>query len=67
LRPQVPEWLYGRGPIPANAGVGLRFRHHEEVLESRPKAAWFEVHIENYLGGGSAPRYLDAIRRDYPV
>jgi len=28
---------------------------------------WFEVHTENYMGGGPAPRYLDAIRRDYPV
>jgi uncharacterized protein (UPF0276 family) len=56
-----------RDSIPAKAGVGLRFRHHQEVLESHPTAAWFEVHTENYLGGGSAPAYLDAIRRDYPV
>lgn len=56
-----------RDPIPARAGVGLRFRHHQEVLESNPAAAWFEVHAENYLGGGSAPAYLGAIRRDYPV
>jgi uncharacterized protein len=67
LKPHVPAFLYGRDPIPATAGVGLRFRHHEEVLQSRPAVAWFEVHIENYLGGGSAPKYLDAIRRDYPV
>jgi len=53
--------------IPAQAGVGLRFRHHEEVLDARPAAAWFEVHTENYMGGGSAPAYLDAIRRDYPI
>jgi len=56
-----------RDSIPAEAGVGLRFRHHREVLESHPAAAWFEVHTENYLGGGSAPAHLDAIRRDYPV
>jgi uncharacterized protein len=56
-----------RDSIPAKAGVGLRFRHHEEVIDSHPAAAWFEVHIENYLGGGSAPKYLDMIRRDYPV
>jgi uncharacterized protein (UPF0276 family) len=57
----------GRGSIPAKAGVGLRFRHHREVLEARPAATWFEVHVENYMGGGSAPGFLDAIRRDYPV
>jgi uncharacterized protein len=67
LKPHAPAWLNGRDPIPAKAGAGLRFRHHEEVLESRPAVAWFEVHIENYLGGGSAPKYLDTIRRDYPV
>ena len=59
--------LRTRDSIPAGAGVGLRFRHHREVLEARPAAAWFEVHTENYLGGGSAPACLDAIRRDYPV
>jgi uncharacterized protein (UPF0276 family) len=53
--------------IPADAGIGLRFRHHREVLDSRPAVPWFEVHTENYLGGGSAPRTLDAIRRDYPL
>jgi len=57
----------GRGSIPAKAGVGLRFRHHREVLEARPAATWFEVHVENYMGGGSAPGFLDAIRRDYPI
>ncbi|MGU7773033.1 MNIO family bufferin maturase [Burkholderia sp. MR1-5-21] len=55
------------GPIPARVGVGLRFRHHRAVLDERPAVAWFEVHTENYMGGGAAPRYLDAIRRDYPV
>ena len=57
----------GCSPIPARAGVGLRFRHHQEVLDSRPAAAWFEVHTENYMGGGTGPAVLDAIRRDYPV
>ncbi|MPW23929.1 DUF692 family protein [Paraburkholderia sp. CNPSo 3157] len=55
------------GTIPATAGVGLRFRHHRAVLDERPAVAWFEVHTENYMGGGPAARCLDAIRRDYPV
>ncbi len=53
--------------IPAKAGVGLRFRHHREVIEKQPGTAWFEVHTENYIGGGIAPRYLDRIRQDYPI
>ena len=26
-----------------------------------------EVHTENYMGGGTPLRYLDAIRRDCPI
>jgi len=58
---------HGAGSIPARAGIGLRFRHHQEVEETHPAVAWFEVHTENYMGGGPPLRYLDAVRRDYPV
>jgi uncharacterized protein (UPF0276 family) len=63
----LPPTRGGRNSIPAKAGVGLRFRHHREVLDTRPAAAWFEVHTENYMGGGTTPAALDAIRRDYPL
>jgi len=53
--------------IPAAAGIGLRFPHHRAVLDERPAAAWFEVHAENYMGGGKPLMVLDAVRRDYPV
>src|SRR4051812_7680414 len=56
-----------RGSIPAEAGIGLRFPHHKIVAETRPEAAWFEVHTENYMGGGTPLRYLETIRRDYPI
>lgn len=56
-----------RGSIPVAAGIGLRFPHHQVVLDTHPDVAWFEVHTENYTGGGRAPAYLDAIGRDYPV
>jgi uncharacterized protein (UPF0276 family) len=55
------------GPVPARAGIGLRFQHHEAVLERRPDIAWMEVHTENYMGGGTAIRCLEAIRRDHPI
>jgi uncharacterized protein (UPF0276 family) len=55
------------GLIPALAGIGLRFPHHQAVIERRPPVAWFEVHTENYMGGGTPLRYLEAIRRDYPL
>lgn len=53
--------------IPAAAGIGLRFQHHRAVLEEKPAVSWFEVHPENYMGGGTPLMYLDAIRRDYPL
>ena len=55
------------GPIPATAGIGLRFPHHDAVLEEKPDMAWLEVHPENYMGGGKPAAYLDRIRRDYPL
>jgi uncharacterized protein (UPF0276 family) len=54
-------------PIPARAGIGLRFPHHRLVLAERPATAWFEVHPENYLGFGVIAEDLEAIRLDYPV
>lgn len=55
-------------PVPVHAaGIGLRFPHHEQVLRTRPSVPWFEVHAENYFGGGAARRTLEAVRRDYPL
>jgi hypothetical protein len=58
---------HGAGPIPAKAGVGLRFPHHEYVTANRPDVAWFEVHPENYLGQGIASEILADVRADYPI
>lgn len=54
-------------PIAARAGLGLRAPHLAEVVATRPEVPWWEVHAENYLGGGPARRQLEAVRRDYPV
>jgi len=55
------------GPVPASAGIGLRFPHHRAVAETAPAIAWLEVHTENYVGGGPSVSTLEAIRRDYPI
>ena len=55
------------GPIPIAAGIGLRFQHHQLVVDTSPEVSWLEVHTENYMGGGKASAYLDAIRRNYPL
>lgn len=67
MRPTPNPPLAARGPIPAEAGIGLRFQHHRDVLELRPSIAWLEVHTENYMGGGTPLRYLDTIRADYAI
>ena len=56
-----------QGPIPATAGIGLRFRHHREVAAGRADVAWVEVHAENYMGGGQPLAFIESIRRDVPV
>src|SRR5512139_145692 len=54
--------------LPAAAGIGLRAPHVAQVLAERPRAAWFEVHSENYYAeGGPALAALDRIRADYPL
>lgn len=50
-----------------NTGVGLRARHHAEVIDSRPDVGWFEIHAENYMGGGPPLHFLERVRADYPV
>jgi len=54
-------------PIPARAGIGLRFQHHQAVLDSASEIPWMEVHTENYMGGGTPIRTLEAIRLDTPI
>ena len=56
-----------RAGVAAGAGVGLRFVHHESVAATHPQVPWFEVHAENYLGGGANVRFLELVRGNYPV
>lgn len=58
--------------LPAQAGVGLRSPHHQEVLATLPSilphAGWFEVHSENFFGaGGEALQVLESVRQHYPL
>ena len=53
--------------LPPATGVGLRAPHLAEVVARRPAVAWFEVHPENYMGGGGATAALLSIRRDTQI
>ena len=52
---------------PLRAGVGLRLQHLKTVLETRPQAAWFEIHPENYLANPYAAELLLEIAKHYPI
>ncbi|MGQ0677796.1 MAG: MNIO family bufferin maturase [Rhodospirillales bacterium] len=49
------------------AGVGLRAAHHDAAAASRPSVGFYEIHAENYMGGGAQRRTLERLRRDYPL
>ncbi|WP_148714313.1 MNIO family bufferin maturase [Chitinolyticbacter meiyuanensis] len=51
----------------AQAGLGLRSPHIAEVLATWPDVAWWEVHSENYFGGGEPIAALERVRAHYPV
>ena len=53
--------------IAGRVGLGLRAPHLSEVAETHPPVAWWEVHVENHLGGGPSRRRLDTIRGHYPI
>jgi uncharacterized protein (UPF0276 family) len=51
-----------------SVGVGFKPEHFEAIVDTAPKLGFFEVHAENYMGGGGAPhRRLDRIRELYPL
>ena len=56
------------GAIPPRGGVGLKPEHYATILATAPDIGFFEVHAENYMGGGGPPhRYLTGIRERYPL
>lgn len=57
-----------RKPIPAEAGIGLRSPHHQEILQTRPGIPWLEVHTENYFAeGGHTISFLEEVSSIYPL
>lgn len=52
---------------PLAAGIGLRLQHLSTVLRERPRAAWFEVHPENFIANPHAAELLGEIAMFYPM
>ncbi len=53
--------------MPTASGAGLRLPHLADVVATRPRAAWFEIHPENFLANPHATELLLDIARDYPI
>lgn len=51
----------------APVGIGLRFKHMDEMCESAQNIGWVEVHPENYFGGGKPTDQLRTAREHYPL
>src|SRR5437867_7825280 len=54
-------------PTLSGAGAGLRLPHLADVVATRPSAAWFEIHPENFLANPHAAELLCDIASDYPI
>lgn len=53
---------------PSLAGIGWRFPHYREVLDTRPAVGFLEVHSENFfMAGGASLATLVAAREHYPI
>ena len=51
-----------------HTGIGWRYPHYAELMESRPVLPFLEVHSENFFGeGGAALAVLTRARGHYPV
>jgi len=54
-------------PMLSEAGIGLRLPHIAEVLATRPRAGWLEIHPENFLPNPHAMELLTELSRIYPI
>lgn len=49
-------------------GINIKATYYKEIIETKPKFAWLEIHSENYFAeGGPALYYLEMIRKEYPI
>ena len=68
MSPSLPRAVPAQRPIPARSGIGLRARHHDDLLRQRPDIGWLEAHSENYFAdGGAQIDYLLQLRETYPL
>lgn len=54
-------------PIDSGAGLGLRLPHLAEVMATRPRVPFFEIHPESFLANPHAIELLVQIAEHYPI
>src|SRR2546428_5415846 len=54
-------------PIPNTPGIGLRLAHLTEMVATRPRAGWLEIHPENFLANPHAAELLVELAANYPI
>ena len=50
-----------------SAGIGLRQPHHADVLAAKPQVGFMEIHAENFMCGGAQIRFLELVRKQWPI
>jgi uncharacterized protein len=54
--------------VPTAVGVGFKPQHADEAVRGDHALGFFEVHAENYMGGGGPPHHvLATLRERYPL
>ena len=54
-------------PIPERTGVGLRLPLIAEMVATRPRTGWLEIHPENFLANPHASELLAELARHYAI
>src|SRR5262245_65963919 len=52
---------------PETSGIGLRLAHLSEMVATRPRCNWLEIHPENCLANPHAKELLVELSSNYPI
>jgi uncharacterized protein (UPF0276 family) len=56
--------MLARSILPADAGVGFKPQHLDDILAGAPPIGFVEIHAENYMGAGGPPHAMLAQLRE---
>ncbi len=54
--------------LPNQTGLGFKPQHYSDILQTKPRLGFLEIHAENYMGAGGPPHaMLTRLRQDYAL